>query len=173
VKLRCLNCGALMSLDLVVQHDGAREAVQIALQLPAPLGKWLIQYVGLFRPAKNPLSLDRLANLLGDLLPMITAAQIRWDGRDWPAPLEVWAEALRTMVERRDAGKLRLPLNNHNYLLSVIADLGERAAAKRETDTEAQRRERPEGRREGPRRADPAKAAEYLSGARAGLKGRP
>jgi hypothetical protein len=173
VKLRCPNCGALMSLDLVMAHDAAREAVQIALQLPAPIGKLLIQYLGLFRrPDGQPLSLDRTANLLGDLLPMIQAAQIKRDGRDWPAPQEVWAAALREMLDRRDSGGLRLPLKSHGYLLEIIAGKGNRAEAKAEAAKEERRQQRPEGRRDGAQRSDPAKASEFLTGLRAGLKGR-
>jgi hypothetical protein len=170
VKLRCPNCGALMSLDLVMAHDAAREAVQIALQLPAPIGKLLIQYLGLFRrPDGQPLSLDRTANLLGDLLPMITAAQIRRDGRDWAAPQEVWAAALREMLDRRDAGGLRLPLKSHGYLLEIIAGKGDRAEAKAEAAREEQRQQRPDRQREGPRRADPVKASAFLDGMRGNL----
>lgn len=146
MQITCPACGALMGLDVVVAHEGAREAVEIAMQLPAPLGKLLIQYVALFRPGKTRrLSLDRLADLLGELLPMIQAAQIRRDGQDWPAPQEVWAAALREM-------------------------LGQRSAAKAESRREEQRRERPAGKR----RSQPTRAADALaavSGLRGALKG--
>jgi hypothetical protein len=39
-----------MTLDVLVAHEGAREAVLAALQLPAPIGKLLVQYLAMFRP---------------------------------------------------------------------------------------------------------------------------
>jgi len=165
MKLTCPSCGALMSLDVVVAHDGAREAVQIALQLPAPLGKLLIQYLTLFRPKTRQLSLDRLAALLGELLPQIQAAQIKRDGRIWPAPQEVWAAALQDMVTRRDG--LTLPLKSHGYLLEIIAGIGEKAVAKAEAQREEQRRYQPEGTRTGApiSAADAAKRADAMRAA--------
>lgn len=169
MQITCPACGALMGLDVVVAHEGAREAVEIAMQLPAPLGRLLIQYVALFRPGKTRrLSLDRLADLLGELLPMIQAAQIRRDGQDWPAPQEVWAQALREMLDRRE--RLSLPLKSHGYLLEIIAGMGQRSAAKAESRREEQRRERPAGKRRG----QPTSAADALaavSGLRGALKG--
>lgn len=129
-----------MTLDVLVAHEGAREAVLAALQLPAPLGKLLIQYLALFRPAKRQLSWERVGTILEELRAPIAAAQIERHGRTWPAPLEYWKAALEHMVQLRDAGKLQLPLKTHGYLLEVIAGLSGKAEGKAENAQEARRR---------------------------------
>lgn len=158
MKLACPSCGALMSLDVVIAHDGAREAVQTALQLPAPLGKQLIQYVALFRPPKRQLTLDRLAGLLGELLPLVQHERVRRDGREYRAPHALWAAALQDMVDRRDG--LSLPLKSHGYLLEIVAGKAGKVEAAVEQAVEEQRRHAPEGQRTGqPKAAKEAAAA--------------
>jgi hypothetical protein len=137
MRLSCPACGSTISLDAALAHEGARDAVMIALQLPAPLGKLLIQYVALFRPARRALSLDRLASLLGELLPLIEAAQIERNGRAWPAPQDTWRAALEQMIAGRD--KLTLPLKSHGYLLEIIAGIAGKSEAVAEQKREEQR----------------------------------
>jgi hypothetical protein len=139
-----------MSLDVVVAHDGAREAVQVALQLPAPIGKLLIQYIALFRPAKRQLTLDRLADLLGELLPLIQSGQITRDGRVWVVPQEVWPSALQEMLDRDRQKPFTRPLKSHGYLLEILVGKANRAEAKAEEKQEERRRTAPQGKRSGP-----------------------
>ena len=138
MRLTCQACGAVISLDAALGHEGAREAVQIALQLPAPVGKLLVQYVGLFRPAQRQLSMDRLANLLGELLPMIDAGKVERNGRIFSAPLPYWQQALEEMLAKRES--LTLPLKSHGYLMTIIAGFADKAEAKQEAKAEERRR---------------------------------
>lgn len=137
MRLSCPACGATISLDAALGHEGAREAIQIALRLPASLGKVLIQYVGLFRPAQRNLSMDRVANLLNELLPMIEAAKIERNGKHLAAPLDYWAQALNEMINKRES--LTLPLKSHGYLLTIIAGYADKQEAKTEKTTEQTR----------------------------------
>lgn len=122
-----------MTIDVLIAHEGARAAVLAALQLPAPLGKLLLQYLAMFRPAKRQLSWERVGALLEELRAPIAAAQIERHGRTWPAPIEYWKAGLEQMVQLRDAKKLQLPLKSHGYLLEVIAGMSNKAEAKGET----------------------------------------
>ena len=137
MKTSCPACGAIASLDVLIGHEGARDAVMAALALPAPLGKLLVQYVSLFRPASRNLSMDRLASLLRELEPMITECKIERGGRIWSAPPEYWKSALEEMVTKRD--KLTLPLKSHGYLLEVVMAYSNKAEAKQEATTYAHR----------------------------------
>jgi len=139
MRLTCPACGAEMTLDVAIAHEGARTATLTALELPAALGKQLIAYVSLFRPPKRQLSHDRLAAILGELLPMIQAAQIERSGRTWPAPIEYWRAGIEAMLAKRDAGRLQLPLKSHGYLLEIIAGLANAAEGKAETKREQER----------------------------------
>lgn len=139
MKLHCAACGAEMTLDVAIAHEGARDAVLAALQLPAPLGKALIAYLGFFRPAKRQLSHDRVAAILGELLPMIQAAKVERHGREWPAPVDYWKFAIDDMVAKRDLGRLTLPLKSHGYLLEIIAGIANKAEGKTEAKAEQAR----------------------------------
>jgi hypothetical protein len=164
LKLKCPGCGASYSLDVLIANQAARELVLMALKLPAPLGKRLIDYVALHRPEKRDLSFDRVAAILGELAPLIEAAQITWEKRVYAAPLPSWEKALQTLIDKRDSGKLNLPLKGNGLLLSIIASQAERAEAKAETAVEEQRRHAPGGRRSGIR--DAATAAAQISAMR-------
>lgn len=140
MKLKCPACGAVASLDVLLSHDGARDAVLAAGQLPPPLAKLVFQYLGLFRPAKRELSFDRLATLLSELVEPISQHQVQRHGRIWPATDEMWSTALADMLTKRDAGKLDLPLKSHGYLFEVVASYSNRQEAKEESRTEQDRR---------------------------------
>lgn len=75
MKLACPACGSVASLDVLLGHEGARDAVMVALALPAPLGKLLVQYVALFRPSSRNLSMDRLSSLLSEIQPSATSSR--------------------------------------------------------------------------------------------------
>lgn len=143
MKLACPSCGALMSLDVIVAHDGAREAVQTALNLPAPLGKLLIQYLSLFRPEKRQLTLDRVADILSELLPMILAERIRRNGKDHAIAQFVWAAGLREIMDRHRAKPLKTPLKNHGYLFEILLSQAASTEAKAEARREEWRRQPP------------------------------
>lgn len=138
MRLTCQACGAVISLDAALGHEGAREAVQIALQLPAPIGKLLVQYVALFRPPKRQLSMDRLASLLGELLKMVDAGKVERNGRTYSAPTAYWQQAIEDMLAKRES--LTLPLKSHGYLLTIIAGFADKAEAQAEQKSEDQKR---------------------------------
>lgn len=139
MKCKCPACGAVASLDVLVAHEGAREAILTALQLPESLGKVVIQYLGLFRPAKRDLSFDRVNSLLADLLPALRENRIRHKGRDWVVTREMWRAGMEAMLVSRDAGKLLPPLPNHNYLYAVLASMVDKTEAQAEQRREDQR----------------------------------
>jgi hypothetical protein len=143
MKLACPSCGALMSLDVIVNHDGAREAVQTALQMPAPLGKLIIQYLTLFRPAQRQLTLERVATILGELLPMIQAGKIRRDGREFAIAQPIWAAGLQEIMDKHKAKPLTTPLKGHGYLLEILISKANSMDAKMEAKREEQRRQPP------------------------------
>ncbi|BBE51797.1 hypothetical protein OYT1_ch2281 [Ferriphaselus amnicola] len=134
MKTSCPACGATASLDVLLGNEGAREAVMAALAMPAPIGKLLIQYLGLFRPAHRNLSFDRVATLLNELLPLIAEAKIERNGRVWSAPQDYWRMALEEMLAKRET--LTLPLKSHGYLLTIIAGYSSKAEAVQEAQSE-------------------------------------
>ena len=134
MKLTCPACGALFSLDALLGNEGAREAVMAAMQLPSPLGWHMIRYLALFRPAKRNLTLDRLANLINELLPMITEARIERNSHICSAPQDYWRMAMDEMIAKRD--NLTLPLKSHGYLLAIIEGYSLKADQRKEQQHE-------------------------------------
>lgn len=75
MNIKCPNCGAVHSLDSLINDAEASAVLRAVLEMDAELGKAAIRYVGLFRPAKSQLSWARTAKLLNELMPMIKAQE--------------------------------------------------------------------------------------------------
>lgn len=140
MRMTCPACGASADLDVFMEHEGARQVVRLALELPAGMSAAVMSYLGLFRPPKRQLTWSRVATLLGELLDAIKAGQIERKGRSWAAPQALWIAAIETVIAARDADKLRLPLKSHGYLFEVVVgltDQKEAAAEQREEERRA------------------------------------
>ena len=121
MNIKCPNCGAVHSLDTLINDAEASAVLKAVLEMDAELGKAAIRYIGLFRPAKSQLSWARTAKLLNELLPMIKAQEAARDGVCFPAPAEAWIHGFNETVNARDQGRLKLPLKSHGYLLEIIS----------------------------------------------------
>lgn len=119
MKVKCSACGAVHSLDALVANEAASQALNAALLVNGELGRALIGYLGLFRPAKSSLTFERVATILNELTPMITAQTIKRDGQEFKAPPEAWVYAINQMLANRQT--LKLPMKSHGYLLEIIA----------------------------------------------------
>ena len=121
MNIKCPNCGAVHSLDTLINDADASAVLKAVLDMDAELGKAAIRYIGLFRPAKSQLSWARTAKLLNELLPMIKAQEAVRDGVCFPAPTEAWIHGFNETVNARDQGRLKLPLKSHGYLLEIVS----------------------------------------------------
>lgn len=121
MNIKCPNCGAVHSLDTLINDAEASAVLKAVLEMDVELGKAAIRYIGLFRPAKSQLSWARTAKLLNELLPMIKAQEAARDGVCFPAPAEAWIHGFNETVNARDQGRLKLPLKSHGYLLEIVS----------------------------------------------------
>ena len=121
MNIKCPNCGAVHSLDSLINDADASSVLRAVLEMDAEMGKAAIRYVGLFRPAKSQLSWARTAKLLNELMPMIKAQEVVRDGVSSPAPAEAWIHGFNETVNARDQGRLKLPLKSHGYLLEIVS----------------------------------------------------
>ena len=121
MNIKCPNCGAVHSLDSLINDADASSVLRAVLEMDAEMGKAAIRYIGLFRPAKSQLSWARTAKLLNELLPMIKAQEAARDGVCFPAPAEAWIHGFNETVNARDQGRLKLPLKSHGYLLEIVS----------------------------------------------------
>lgn len=134
MKTACPACGAIYSIDSLIEHDGARALVAEFAALSGPLAGALLRYLGMFRPPKRALSWDRAARLLAELAPMIREARVERRGRTYPAPRDAWIAAIEHMLDHRD--RLTLPLKSHGYLIEVLIGAIEQAEARKEARQE-------------------------------------
>ena len=121
MNIKCQNCGAVHSLDSLINDADASAVLRDVLEMDVEMGKAAIRYVGLFRPAKSQLSWSRTAKLLSELMPMIKAQEAVRDGVASPAPAEAWLHGFNETVNARDQGRLKLPLKSHGYLLEIVS----------------------------------------------------
>lgn len=121
MNIKCPNCGAVHSLDSLINDADASAVLRAVLEMDAEMGKAAIRYVGLFRPAKSQLSWARTAKLLNELIPMIKAQEAVRDGVSSPAPAEAWLHGFNETVNARDQSRLKLPLKSHGYLLEIVS----------------------------------------------------
>ena len=133
MNLVCPICQAEYPLAAAMNDVAARQAVVKAFSL-TQMGDRLIAYVTLFKPAKQALSMVRLAKLLDSLVDQVKAGQIKKNGNTYAAPQQYWMQAIDQMLGNRQA--LSLPLKNHNYLIAIIANMGEKLEAKKEAEAE-------------------------------------
>lgn len=145
-SFRCPCCRNELTVEVVFAHEGVRESVQHLINAHPAASKLLrpmLAYVGLFAPEKTDMRYERVASILGELVPMIKAGTVRdANGTEWPAPMDYWCQAFEEMLARRDAGVaggLRLPLKSHGYLCAIVAGHSNKNAAHAERNTEAQR----------------------------------
>nr|DAK44727.1 MAG TPA: zinc-ribbon domain protein [Caudoviricetes sp.] len=121
MNIKCPNCGAVHSLDSLINDAEASAVLRTVLEMDAELGKAAIRYIGLFRPAKSQLSWARTAKLLNELMPSIKAQEAIRDGVSSLAPAEAWLHGFNETVNARDQGRLKLPLKSHGYLLEIVS----------------------------------------------------
>lgn len=121
MKTKCPCCGASLSLDVLVAHEASREAFKQVFALSGSLGSAVVRYLALFRPESRDLSMDRVAKLLGEIIPDIQAQRISRNGQVFDAPVDAWIWAIDQAVAARDAGRLKIPLKGHGWLYEVIS----------------------------------------------------
>lgn len=151
MNLVCPICQAEYPLAAAMNDVAARQAVVKAFSL-TQMGDRLIAYVALFKPAKQALSMVRLAKLLDSLVDMVKLGQIKKNGNTYAAPQAYWMQAIDQMLGNRQA--LSLPLKNHNYLIAIIANMGEKVEAKKEAEAE-------KGRQYGDLKTSPVTASQF------------
>ena len=141
--ITCPSCGAEFDLTVAFATEEERQAFARLASVSIPLGTRVLKYVALFQPPKQRLTSAKKLKLLLQLLPDLERKAITWKGRDWPAPLEAWAQAFDQMLAQRDAQRLELPMKGHSYLYAVLSGMADKHEAAAEHKREQDARLRP------------------------------
>ncbi|MCR6661847.1 MAG: hypothetical protein NVV60_01535 [Luteimonas sp.] len=143
MRATCPDCGAQAHVTaFFVEDDGKRLAALLGPMAP-DLGRAVIGYLGLFKPAKTALRLARAVKIVEELQQLVEPGTVCNDERSGvrrPASPATWAAGIEQMLAQRTS--LTLPLANHNYLRAVVFGLADKADAAAERAVEEQRRSR-------------------------------
>lgn len=123
---RCPVCHAHLHLDALVQDEAGRELLALCVTLPDDLGRALVGYLGLWRPARGDLDNARALKLAREAL------ALEPDAARLAAALHETVEAIRVKGEARR-------MTNHNYLRRVLEGMPQGAAAVAERMSPARR----------------------------------
>lgn len=119
---RCPGCGAGFSLEVLIENEAARQALDAIVKISGGLLPPIVRYLALFRTEKRQLGFDKVARLLQELQPDLQRRQIIRNGQTYAAPPEAWGWAIEQVIMARDNGTLKLPLKTHSYLYQVLSN---------------------------------------------------
>lgn len=141
MRATCPDCGTQGHVAaFFVEDEGKRLAATMAGMVPE-LGRAVIGYLGLFKPAKTALRMARAAKLAQEIDALANAGSVCRDERSGvhrPCTPATWAAGIEQMLAQRAA--LSLPLDGHNYLRAVVYSLADKADALAERQTHEQLR---------------------------------
>ena len=140
MRATCPECGATGHVSAYFADDDGKRMIAAVVDLPAELQRPALSYLGLFKPAKNSLSVPRATRLVLELQQLVATGNVCRDERGGvrrAATPAMWAEGIEQMLANR-AG-LTLPLANHNYLRAVVFGIADQVDARAERQLEQQR----------------------------------
>lgn len=141
MRLTCPECGCIGSVQAFLAEDVAKRLIAAVVELPAVVQRPLLSYIGLFKPSKNALALNKALRLVQEVADLVAEGTVSRDDRNGirhNAAPDVWAKAIETMLHQR--AELKLPLQSHGYLRAVTFGLADSSEAKAEAAREEQRR---------------------------------
>lgn len=153
MRVTCPNCCESYPIDAGFADDDGKRLAALFAGMEPVLGRAVIGYLRLFRPAKSALRTSRAIRLVEELLDLVRPGTVCRDERNGlrrPAPPAVWAAGIEQLLAA--PGKLQLPLSNHHYLRAVVHGLADQVDASAERTKEADLRA-------GTRRSGPSAAA--------------
>lgn len=142
--ITCPACGAEFDLSVAFATEEERQAFARLASVSIPLGTRVLKYIALFQPPKQRLTSAKKLKLLMQLLPDLERKAITHKGRDWPVPLEAWAQAFDQMQAAREAGRLELPMKGHGYLFAILSGMADKHESAAEQQREQDHRQRPQ-----------------------------
>lgn len=125
--LTCGACGATASLEVWMADVEARGAIATLLALPPGVVRFVPGYLGLFRPVGQVLPWSVVQRLAGGLRDLVASGEVTLAKGSRRCPHELWGRAIEQILAQREG--LKLPLTNHNYLVSIAWSKADEAEA--------------------------------------------
>jgi len=137
MRATCPECGAQAHISAMFAEDDGKRLAMVAAGLPPELGRAVLAYLGLFKPAKTALRLARAVKLAQEVADLVAAGSVCKDERSGvrrPASPAQWVAGIEQMLAQRSG--LSLPLESHGYLRAVVFGLADKADAAQERQRE-------------------------------------
>ncbi|WP_198086632.1 hypothetical protein [Variovorax sp. E3] len=142
----CVVCGAEESLDALlmrmIDDTEVRNLIADVIALSLPVGKDVLRYLRLHKPAKQRLRLTTVRKLLAELVPDIQRLAIERKGRVWVVSGDMWTAAFQAVFDADKRGSLTLPLEGNGYLYGVLTRMADREEGETEREQEKVVRQR-------------------------------
>lgn len=139
--IACPVCRTELSLEQITGHLDDERAFARLVALTVPMARSVVQYIGLFTPPRQILTLRKKVRLIQQLLPDLSRCAITHRGRDWAAPPAAWEQAIEQMLAARDAGRLDLPMKSHAYLYTILMGMADKAEGAAEAQALVERQQ--------------------------------
>lgn len=146
IPIICPGCHLKFPVESGLTHAAANKAIANAMKLPPQLATALIRYLGLFAPKTRAINMDRLVRLTDELQEQINTGKIKYKGRSYNAPLEVWRIALEEIINKQ--AKWALPLDTHGLLYNFVGQFATKHDAVQEQVIEKKRHARSDNNQE-------------------------
>ncbi len=129
---KCPRCNHKGSIIDFLEAAGEGRMLVIFKDLPKDVQTYFLSYFSLFRPKSGcAIQQPKAERLLQELVDLVALGYVQMSGQvDRRCPPRIWATAMEQMIEQ--AGRLKLPMKNHNYLKSIAWDLADKADAQQE-----------------------------------------
>ncbi|PKN71218.1 MAG: hypothetical protein CVU54_02005 [Deltaproteobacteria bacterium HGW-Deltaproteobacteria-12] len=138
MKLVCPSCGATASAEAWTNDTAIRYTFEVLVQLPSPVLRQSLSYLGLFRQGTKALPWRRALAVAKSLKDLVETGTVHWQGGETrPCNAEIWGKAIEATLASGPKG-----LKNHNYLRKCAWEMAAELAAKMENDREAARQKR-------------------------------
>lgn len=139
--IACPVCRTELSLEQITGHLDDERAFARLVALTVPMARSVVQYIGLFAPPRQVLTLRKKVRLIQQLLPDLSRCAITHRGRDWAAPPAAWEQAIEQMLAACAAGRLDLPMKNHAYLYTILMGMADKAEGAAEAQALVERQQ--------------------------------
>lgn len=129
MKATCPHCGTYGPVELFLADNDAKAAVTLVDALPGELPRLVWSYLGLFRKPDSPrvMTWSRVLRIVRELDGYIREPNTQWKGgRVVVNRAGYWADGIKVVMERDASGKLKRPLDGHNYLRAIAYELAEK-----------------------------------------------
>ena len=129
--LTCPACGHKSPIINMIEDQHGRAIIRLLVKLPEQLEMPLMRYLDLFKPEKQGLRWSVGYSRLQQIELQITSRRVERKGNTRAAPVELWVACLDELINNTPAS-LVLPLRGHGYLLEMVFNQAEQAAAREE-----------------------------------------